>query len=388
MKKIHRMFLIIIISTFLLNLVLVLLNLVLFQRFFLYSIDADHYLSIAKTFYLDPSVWNDFDYGYFAHLLPYPFLVRLACPIFPEIGLLVVSFSFWIGSLYMFLRIGTLKDVPDRTLSILLLMFAGVYNMYVIYGSTNGGISMIIFLSLVGYYFYLQEKYFISSIFFGLTAMTHVIGVLYAPLFFILLISKKSYWKSFYYLILIPAFFSINCFYFLWVKTVILGYFDPLNFLTFFTSQDITVRRFFPFGMFLGYIFMPIFSEIYPFFPPYRFQFPDVIIYSTVFMCIFIYCVYLSLKRKEDRDLTFIALGFFLFLMHWAWTQPALRLLLIPASVLLFNLSQGFEKMFEEGKSWHKGVILGILIGLFIMECLSYALTIQVLNYLDFLKLL
>ncbi|MHA1403683.1 MAG: hypothetical protein ACTSSI_07960 [Candidatus Helarchaeota archaeon] len=388
MKKTLKVFIGIIIGTFIVNLMIVLINLIFFHKWFLYQIDADHYLSIAKTLYLDPSVWDDFSFGYFGHFFPYPFLVRLLFPFNLELGMIIISFVFYSLSLYVFLKIGKLKEISENVLSLLILIFAGVYNIYVIFGSSNGGISMLLFLSLLGYFFYSREQYLYSSIFFGLMAMTHVIGAMFCPLFWLLMLWKKKYWQSLYYLCFIPLFLSVNFFYFLWAITVVTGAFNPLYFLAFFFSSDITVRRFFPFGFFLGYPFMPIFADVYPFVPPFRFQLPDYIFYSTVFLIIFCYSVYVAVKQKQDLDFTFVTLGFFAFLVHWTWTQSAIRLLSIPMSVLLLNLNQDLQSLFDSKNKLKLGLLIGFCVGLCIQQYISYSYTIVALNLLDFLNII
>ena len=149
-----------------------------------------HYISIAQTLYLDPSVYDSLEYGYFTHLIFFPLVVRIVFPFNLIISSYIVGMVSWAGSGALFLKICEMEEIDFRYRFILLFLFLGGFNVFSLFSSTNGSISLIMLLTMLGYYFYRKEKHPIAGLFIGLTAITHIACVIFPVAYVLIMLGK------------------------------------------------------------------------------------------------------------------------------------------------------------------------------------------------------
>lgn len=364
MKKIHHTLLYIYVSTFIINLIIIIITFLVLRHSYLYHVDTLHYLSIARTLYLDPSEYGLYVYGYFSHLIFYPLLIRIISPFNLQLGFILIGFIFWMLGLFVLVKIFQFYEVPERTQIIFLILSSGAINVNILLGSINGIISILFALTILSYYFYIKEKYLFSALCTALLAITHITAlVVCVPYFFFLLFRKKI--QCAYY-ILAPFFLVLHFFYF---------YLITGNFFVLLTSHSTTYNHMFPFGFFLGLFFYGVPTWGISFIPPFQLAYPTDIILRFLFLGVFFSTVYLSVKKREHLEISVMSLLLLIVVFNWSWTSAAIRILTTSSILLILNFKnlEFFNAKRMEKKSTYKKAFI-IAAGLFIGQLINYFL--------------
>lgn len=168
-------------------------------------LDGPNYILVAKTLYYKITSNNAFymPIWYFAcHLIGYPFFIRLFNYLFvPFAGKLSYLYSmlfstviFSVGSTLIFYKfIKDFKLVKNPFwLSTVFIFFPP---RWLLYHSVGASEPEFIFWCLLSLYFFKKEKHGLSYLFAILATITRIFGVLLAPIYIILLLSKID-WKK------------------------------------------------------------------------------------------------------------------------------------------------------------------------------------------------
>lgn len=304
------------------NIILIITNQIFLGRNLLYSYDLPHYISIAQTLYLNPSVYNSFEYGYFTHLILFPLLIRLVSPFNLILGVYIISMTSWAVTGFFFLKICELDEIDPRYRFILMILFFGGFNGFAMFASTNGALSIMILLVTASYYFYRKEKHYIAGLVIGLAAITHVVGIVFPVAFFLIMMAKKRWTQALWYIQ--GGVFLILQFGFFYL----LGQ----SFFVTLIQQAQALNDMFIGGYFLGLILNGV-------------LFLDRVL-TWGFTIGFFLLIFISIYYRKNLDLLIIALLNFLVVFNWYNVLNALRILTFGASLLILNLKI-FQTAFE-----------------------------------------
>ncbi|MHA1314182.1 MAG: hypothetical protein ACTSSI_07955 [Candidatus Helarchaeota archaeon] len=296
------------------NIVLILINHLIFMRPLLYSFDITHYISIATTLYLDPAVWSSFQYGYFTHLIFFPLVMRVVFPPNMVVSSYITSMLCWAASGAVFLKICELEGINEKFRPILFIGFMGAFNVFVLFGSTNGLISLMVLLTTAGYYCYRRDFHHVAGLLIGLTAITHVIGIIF-PVAYALIMLARRRWVQWLWYIQGGIFLVIHYAYFAFLTG---------DFFITLTQQGINMREMVVGGYFIGLLFGS------------RFIIDGIALWT--FTIFFFFLIGFSLYYRKNQDLAFIGILNFILIFNWLNALNAIRIMSLGTTLIILNL--------------------------------------------------
>jgi hypothetical protein len=161
--------------------------------------DSGHYLGISKSGYEFFSCAGKFGYSISAVEMcgntgwfpGYPLLIRVCSLLFGDSTFIagIISKLFYFMTLFMVAKIAGMNNFSIRNI---LLLLISAFSFGFIYYNAIFPISSILFFALVGLYFHLQRKTWISAIFCFLASFFYSTGFLLAIVFAISILFRRN----------------------------------------------------------------------------------------------------------------------------------------------------------------------------------------------------
>lgn len=168
--------------------------------------DSGHYLKIASEGYNFFPCAGKFGYpedatemcGNTGWFPAYPFLIKLLSYLFSDTAILAgyISKLFYILSLFMVTVISKIEKISLK--NILFLLLAAFFFGFIYYHAVFP-ISMLLFFSLLGFYFFIKERLWLSSACCSIAALTYPTGFLLSFVFafsFLIGIIREARYKE------------------------------------------------------------------------------------------------------------------------------------------------------------------------------------------------